>query len=246
MALALADSLIEKQGLEESDLLNRFVQWRKHGKYSSTGKFFDIGKTTEQALQSWLTTGNPHSGLTDHQSAGNGSLMRLAPVSILFWNDRERLRDAAGRQSKTTHAAPEAVDACIGFAEILADAISGRDKVETLRPRPGPYAGAIGAILAGSWKGKERRSIRSSGYVAHSLEAFIWCVDGSRNFEEAVLLAANLGEDADTTAAITGQLAGALHGLSGIRPDWVDRLWWKDEIKQQAVALMNASLGKIS
>ena len=104
-------------------------------------------------------------------SAGNGSLMRLAPVAIRFWNHRAKLRDIAARQSKTTHAAPEAVDACIAFAEVLADAIEGRSKLLVLRARPEAYASAIGSIMRGQWRDKARAEIRSTGYVAHSLEA---------------------------------------------------------------------------
>src|SRR5262252_4052159 len=216
MALALADSLEGRDDLDEQELLSRFVNWWQLGIYSCTGECFDIGMTTRQALVRSQSTKESHSGSTDPTSAGNGSLMRLAPVAIRFWNDRARLRDVAARQSKTTHAAPEAVDACIAFAEVLADAIEGRSKSDVLGARSGPYAGAIGAIMRGQWREKARIEIRSTGYVAHSLEAALWCVDRTRNYRDAVLMAANLGEDADTTAAITGQLVGALYGASGI------------------------------
>jgi ADP-ribosyl-[dinitrogen reductase] hydrolase len=237
MALALADSLMGRDDLDEQELLGRFVNWWQWGAYSCTGECFDIGVTTEQALLRWQSTKGDHCGSTDPMSAGNGSLMRLAPVAIRFWNDRAKLRDIAGRQSKTTHAAPEAVDACIAFAEVLADAIAGRSKATVLRARSAPYAGAIGTIMRGQWRGKERGAIGSSGYVAHSLEAALWCVAGCSDFRDAVLLAANLGEDADTTAAITGQLAGALYGASGIPQDWVSRVAWADRIRQTAAKL---------
>jgi ADP-ribosyl-[dinitrogen reductase] hydrolase len=70
-----------------------------------------------------------------------------------------------------THAAPEAIDTCVAFAEMLGDAIQGQPRSEVLRDRAGPYAGAIGSIMAGSWRGKQRNQTRASGYVAHSLEA---------------------------------------------------------------------------
>ncbi len=79
-----------------------------------------------------------------------------------------------------------------------------------LRGRLEPYAGAIGLIMAGSWRGKRRKDIRASGYVVHSVEASLWSVARAGDFRDAVLLAANLGEDADTSGAITGQMAGAL------------------------------------
>jgi len=238
MALALADSLEARDDLDEQDLLGRFADWWQSGTYSCTGKCFDIGITTRQALVRWQSTQDAHCGCTDPMSAGNGSLMRLAPVAIRFWNDRARLRDIAERQSKTTHAAPEAIDACIAFAEVLADAIEGRPKLEVLRPRLEPYIGAIGAIMRGQWREKTRTEIRSTGYVAHSLEAALWCVDRTGDYRNAVLMAANLGEDADTTAAITGQLAGALCGASGIPEDWVGRIAWGEQIKAKAANLV--------
>jgi ADP-ribosyl-[dinitrogen reductase] hydrolase len=237
MALALTESLLAHPEFDGRDLLNRFVDWWHNGAYSCVGVCDDIGVTTRDALARWLRTGDPHAGSTDPQTAGNGSLMRLAPVSIRFWRDRQKLRDVAARQSKTTHGAPEAVDACVVFAEILADAIEGRPKVELLRPRHGPYAGAIGAIAVGSWRDRERDQISSSGYVAHSLEAALWCVGNTSDFAGAVFLAANLGDDADTTAAITGQLAGALYGASAIPPQFVKRLAWSERVRDVSLTL---------
>ncbi len=244
MALALADCLAERDDLDEGALLDRFVAWWTRGTYSCTGVCFDIGNTTREALARWQATRNPRSGATDPRAAGNGSLMRLAPVATRFWRDRARLRDVAARQSLTTHGAPEAVDACIAFAEVLADAIGGQPKEEVLRARSAPYAGAIGAIMGGAWRGKERAAIRSSGYVAHSLEAALWCVARADGFRDAVLLAANLGDDADTTAAIAGQLAGSLWGAAGIPAAWLERLAWSLEIRARADVLARAAGGQ--
>jgi ADP-ribosyl-[dinitrogen reductase] hydrolase len=216
LALALAESLAAKGGLDEQDLLARFVAWWRTGEYSCTGTCFDIGGATAGALSRWERTGEPHCGSAHPQSAGNGSLMRLAPVAIRFWRDRPRMRDAAARQSCTTHAAPEAVDSCVVYAEILADALAGRPRSEVLKDRSGGFAGRIDPIAAGSWRGKARQAIDASGCVAHSLEASLWSVGRTADFRTAVLLAANLGQDADTTAAITGQLAGALYGAASL------------------------------
>jgi ADP-ribosyl-[dinitrogen reductase] hydrolase len=242
LALALADSLAGNGGLDEADLMRRFVRWHEHGEYSCTGNCFDIGAATSRALSRWKGTCNPVAGSTDPQTAGNGSLMRLAPVAIRHWSNRAALRDTAARQSRTTHAAPEAIDACIAYAEVLADAIEGLTRTEVLRSRSEPYTGAIGTIMAGSWRGRLRNQIQASGYVAHSLEASLWSVGRSSSFEEAVLLAANLGEDADTTAAITGQLAGALYGADGIPKRWLDRLAWEPRIRRSAEALYQNSM----
>ncbi len=250
MALALADSLAHHADLDEADLMRRFTDWHERGTYSCTGRCFDIGLTTRQALGRWTRTGNPVAGSTDPQTAGNGSLMRLAPVAVRHWRDRAKLRDVAARQSRTTHAAPEAVDACVAWADLLADAIAGQRRSEVLRAReelsgvagPIPLAGAIGPILAGSWRGKARADIRSSGYVVHSLEAALWSVGSTGSFRAAVLRAANLGEDADTTAAVAGQLAGALGGASAIPKSWRRKVAWKARITGMAEALVEASV----
>jgi ADP-ribosyl-[dinitrogen reductase] hydrolase len=224
MALALADSLLACDGLDEHDLMTRFVSWMDDGAYSSNGRCFDIGNTVSGALRRFQRTGDPIAGSSDPRSAGNGSLLRLAPVPIRYWDDRDKLREVAAHQSRTTHAALEAVDACVAFAEVLADAIGGLPRSEVLSNRAGDWAGRISKIMAGSWRGKSRSEIQSRGYVAHSLEAALWCVARSASFEEAITLAANLGGDADTTAAITGQLAGALYGYQGIPRRWLGQL----------------------
>jgi ADP-ribosyl-[dinitrogen reductase] hydrolase len=238
MALALADSLRRDPNLDETDLMQRFVDWYRHGTYSCTGQCFDIGITTRQALARWQKTGDPFAGSTDPMSGGNGSLMRLAPVAIRHFENRAALRDVAARQSRTTHAAPEAVDACVAYAEVLADAITGAKRSEVLRSREEAFAGKIKPIMAGSWRGQAREDIRSSGYVAHSLEASLWSVARTGDYRGAVLLAANLGEDADTTGAIAGQLAGALYGEAGIPAAWREKLAWGSRLTQAASSLL--------
>jgi ADP-ribosyl-[dinitrogen reductase] hydrolase len=197
------------------------------------------GTTTRQALSRRKKTGDPFAGSRDPQTAGNGSLMRLAPVAVAHFGNCALLRDVAARQSRTTHGAPEAVDACVAYAEALADAIEGAKRSEVLRNRVEPYAGAIGPIMAGGWRGKHRKDIRASGYVAHSLEASLWSVARTGDFRDAVLLATNLGEDADTTGAITGQIVGALYGASGLPRSWVDRVACGPRIRTMAEGLMS-------
>jgi ADP-ribosyl-[dinitrogen reductase] hydrolase len=226
MALALADSLLSCDGLDENDLMTRFVSWMDEGAYSSNGRCFDVGNTVSAALTRFKATGDSIAGSADPRTAGNGSLMRLAPVAIRYWDEETKRHDAAARQSQTTHGAPEAVDACVAFGDMLADAIGGKRRSEALGDRRNEptFAGAITDIMAGSWRGKARGEIKSSGYVAHSLEVAIWCVARTGSFQEAILLAANLGGDADTTAAIAGQLAGALYGYQSIPQRWLGQL----------------------
>ena len=182
----------------------------------STARAADIGMTIRAALERCRRTGDPMAGSTDRWSAGNGSLMRLAPVALRFSTDRARLGRAAAQQCRTTHWAEEAVDACRAFADMLADAISGKPRPDVLAPKAFEGAPKISDILGGSWRQHARNEIQSSGYVVHTLEAAIWSVARTGNLHNAVLLAANLADDADTVAAVTGQLAGGIYGLSGI------------------------------
>ncbi|ANI78126.1 ADP-ribosylglycohydrolase family protein [Sphingobium sp. EP60837] len=239
MALALADSLISCNGIDEADLMKRFVAWRDEGAYSSNGHCFDIGMTVSAALAHWERTGNPIAGSTDPSTAGNGSLMRLAPIALRYHDDTPSLAETAARQSRVTHGAPEAVDACVIYARMIAIAICGSSLDDVLSIHTDSVTGKIAHIVGGSWRGKPRRDIRASGYVAHSLEAALWCIGRTGNFAEAVLTAANLGEDADTTAAITGQLAGALYGENGIPEAWRNRIVGYERIGAMADQLLS-------
>ncbi|MEX2495603.1 MAG: ADP-ribosylglycohydrolase family protein [Woeseia sp.] len=243
MALCLADSLLAKNAVDAADLSDRFVRWWRNGENSCTGTCFDIGSATVAALGRYERTGDPRSGNEDPGTAGNGSLMRLSPVAIRWHHDAAAARPAARAQSEPTHRAPAALDACGWFAERLVAAIGGIPKAAVLACHGRQdLVDEIAAIAAGSWGEKERQEISSSGYVVHSLEAAMWAVARSDGFEEAVLLAANLGNDADTVAAITGQLAGALWGVSGIPESWLDRLAWRDRIELLALDLYRAGL----
>ena len=241
MALCLADSLLAAGGLDVRDLIERFCRWREHGYNSATGECFDIGGATAAALSSFRATGEPLSGSTDPHSAGNGSLMRLSPVAVRWWRDRARAVEAARLQSRTTHGAPQAVEACALFAELLVEAIGGAPKETVLRTRDWRGDAAIAEVAAGSWRAKERDAISSSGYVLHTLEAALWCVGRSGSVEEALILAANLADDADTVAAVTGQLAGALWGMSAAPATWLGKLAWRDRIESLAVRLYDAA-----
>ncbi|MBD2749211.1 ADP-ribosylglycohydrolase family protein [Microvirga sp. BT688] len=235
MALALADSLITNPDLDAIDLMKRFVSWYRDGRYSHTGVCFDIGNTTLDAIQTFEANGKAFAGSTDPRTAGNGSIMRLAPVAVRHWNDRPRLIRIAGDQSRTTHAAVEAVACCETLAEILADAIGGWS-LPKLLTRPSVQQ------VRGFEIGQHRHHVRGTGYVVASLHAALWAVSRTSSFADAVLLAANLGEDADTTAAVAGQIAGAIYGVSGIPTEWLDHLVWKDEIRHKAETLFRASL----
>lgn len=238
MALCLAESLITKGGFDPADQMARYVNWWKWGYLSSTGVCFDIGTTVRAALNRYLVEGEAYAGSTHPESAGNGSLMRLAPVVLFFHPVLADQLHHAEDSSRTTHAAPEAVACCRLFATWLARALQGQPKHDVLAPVEGPWPTSLVAdVAAGTWRAKPVDQVTGSGYAVESLEAAVWCFAQTDSFESAVLAAANLGNDADTTAATVGQLAGAFYGRSGIPASWLRTLHRADEIERMALAL---------
>lgn len=217
MALCLADSLLEHPGFDPTDLMQRFVDWWRNGHNSHAGNCFDIGITTSNALARFEHGGEPYAGSTDPMSAGNGGIMRLAPVVLAFHGDPKRMREVAALQSRTTHAARE----CLEYAALLADAIHAEVRGE-------------GALETGH----TRDTVKSSGYVRYTFEAAVWAVATTGSFREALLAAVNLGDDADTVGAVAGQIAGARYGMAGIPGDWLAKLAWREQIETRADRLI--------
>ena len=236
MALCLADSLLACGGLNPTDLMQRFMRWWRDGENSATSVCFDIGTTTRRELARFAWTGDPDAACTFTSCAGAGSLMRLAPAVLFGLPDRQRAIKLAEAQSRCTHAAAECLDACAYFALLLTEALQGASKAEVLRPRCFGNTPAIGRIASGEWP-KSRTMVHSTGYVVHVLEAALWAVSGAPSFEAALIRAVNLGGDADTIGAVTGQLAAALWGLSAIPERWLQPLVQREHIEQTALAL---------
>jgi ADP-ribosyl-[dinitrogen reductase] hydrolase len=236
MALCLATSLVERGGFDPRDQIERYCRWADEGYLSSNGRCFDIGGTVSSALARFSATGNHFAGSTDKYSAGNGSIMRLAPVPMFFFPDIADAEHHAAESSKTTHGTAECLDACRLMARMLVRALSGATKEQIADGDADDFEGEgkIIAIARGGYRDKGERAISGSGYVVESLEAALWCFMHSDSFEEAILKAANLGDDADTTAAVCGQIAGAHYGELGIPPAWLKKLTLRDEIVRLA------------
>jgi ADP-ribosyl-[dinitrogen reductase] hydrolase len=229
MALALADS-IATAGWNLHDQADRYVQWWQTGAYSVNGRCFDIGITTRSALGKFIAQKDPFtSGDRSDRASGNGSLMRLAPVPIRFGHlysaQLDQFLRMAEESSLPTHASEQCLAACRYLATVLAALIQGEDREAVLAPdwKPlqqlheiKPLHPLIHEICLGSFRQKQPPAIQGSGWVVKSLEASLWAFHDASSFEEAVLKAVNLGDDADTTGAICGQLAGAYWGESGI------------------------------
>ena len=239
MALCLAESLLAAPTLDHHDLMQRFHRWMMLGENSSTGKCFDIGKTTLRAIGEFGRSGNPTPKLRGRNLAGNGSIMRLAPVAVRWWHNPQMAEQVARRQSETTHNVTEAIDGCALLSRILCGAIAG-DGAAALVQDDEAWEGSIRAIGTGSWRGLEEASVESTGYVVNTLQAALWSFTQGDDFESVILRAVNLGGDADTIAAVAGQIAGATWGLSAIPPRWTQRIYSGERILKLAMDLFMA------
>ena len=243
MALCLAESLVDRQAFDPEDQMRRYLRWYREGYLSSTGTCFDIGGTVGAALRRFEVYQDPFAGETDPRYGGNGSLMRLAPVPLAFANIPEEAIRLSGEMSRTTHGATEPVDACRYYSGLIVGALAGESKDVLLQSRYSPPEGSwppsalslkIEEVAAGSFKNKQPPEIRGTGYVVQALEAALWAFWHSDDFEAGALAAVNLGDDADTTGAIYGQLAGAYYGINAIPDSWRSKLAMSSRIIELA------------
>lgn len=226
MALCLADSLIDK-GFDPKDQMDRYLRWYRDGYNSCEGiGCFDIGNGTRNALTTYSGTGDPIAG--DSESAGNGALMRLAPLAMYYAGNNELAMMQAAIMTTTTHGAVEAAEASMVLAGMLCNWLEPDGPPPYL-----PVALASERLIALPTKQHWMigpNEISSGGYCLDSLEAAEWAFDCGKTFKAVVLSAVNLGDDADTVGAITGSLAGAKFGIEGIPDRWIKQLAEADHI----------------
>lgn len=247
MALCMAASLVETGSFDPRDQAERYVRWYREGYFSSTGRCFDIGNATRAALERFIESGDPYSGSEHPRSAGNGSIMRLAPVPMRYAGNMDAVIRYSGDSSRTTHAAAEAVDASKLYGVMIAMALAGEPKEEILFATgryldAGSLSPRIAAIAAGDYRDKSIDQIQGSGYVVESLEAALWCFWHADSYKNTVLDAVNLGRDADTTAAVVGQVAGAYYGLASIPTGWLEKIAMRGEIESLAEGIYQQNM----
>ena len=265
MALCLASSLIVHQNFNPYDQMVRYKWWYRNGFLSSTGKCFDIGQTTRAALEEFARRQNilkqAFPGIKDEEidhlsyeqvkqirnfnvfcgkpgDAGNGPLMRLAPIPLFYFRTPELAVELAGQSALLTHGDQKAADACRYYAALIVAAVNGETKDRLLSSRfyndhrhwfgHNELHPEVIHIAQGSYQ-KPRGyddGIRGQNYIIKALEAALWAFwSDEGSFEKGALKAVNLGDDTDTTAAIYGQLAGACYSVAGIPEKWFKRLY---------------------
>lgn len=244
-ALCLSNSLLQFPDFSAHDFLERLWAWIERGENSSTGVPVGIGQNTLRVMGNYRRTGAVAAPPMPGKSDGNGALMRLAPVACVHWERPRTAREVAIRQSRATHHSDLSAAACDLLVCLLCRLIAGEHWCPAIGIL-GSFAGddwpePISSIARAEWRLKNVSEIRSTGFVVHTLEAAMWCVDGTSSFEDALVRAVNLGDDADTVGAVAGQIAGARYGLDAIPVRWLQTLAQVNDLRELAGRV--ASLG---
>lgn len=206
MALAIARSLVARQGLDPVDIMDRFYSW-------SLGAF-DVGNTIMAAIHRYSATGEPFQGRSLLSELGNGTIMRMYPGVLwsIHLNDEESFKINCDL-ARLTHASSLVYEATQEMLKLIRDIFAGKSKEELMEGYRFPD------------------EISSSGFVKHTLEAALWGFATTNSFEEGLLKVVNLGNDADTVGAVYGQIAGSYYGRKGLPEAWVNRLECRQEIE---------------
>jgi ADP-ribosyl-[dinitrogen reductase] hydrolase len=250
LALLLGTSLVERGGLDEADVFERFRSW-------AAADPPDIGRQTRAVLTSgrpWDVAAAEHSARSGH-AAGNGSLMRMTPAAIRFSRDgRDATMAAARRTSALTHGDPSAGEGCAIFAELVRVALDGGDPLAAVPAALAAVAPELrqkwATVLDPGWT--PERATEGNGAVWPALGQAVWALRRGRSFAEVLRLVIDLGGDTDTVAAVAGGLAGAVHGVAGIPIRWTsvvhgrvpghgDHVWWLADLHHLAAALDGSS-----
>ena len=235
LTLCLMETLVENG--TPDDLMNKFVRYQNEGYLTPYGKMFDIGIATQQAISRFLS-GVPASqcGGNHEKNNGNGALMRISPLMATLNGELDvRIRHQEVKKwAEITHAHPRSHVGCYIYMDILFSLSSGgtfqsalKDLHKHLSNIPKEYTAELKhyqRVLGCSLIDAPRESIQSTGYIVDTLEAAIWCLLHTNNYQDAVLAAVNLGGDTDTIAFITGTLAGMYYKIDGIPTEWIDQL----------------------
>ncbi|HPE23369.1 MAG TPA: ADP-ribosylglycohydrolase family protein [Bacteroidales bacterium] len=250
LTFCLAEALT--QGYDLNAIGQNFVNWYFRDHWTAREEVFDVGTGTGEAIVRLFRGIQPErSGDTAESSNGNGSLMRILP--LLFWLLPKPLteRFEITRQvSSITHGHIRSIIACFYYLEFARLILEGREKFDIYRDLQQVVSGHLSALLIDPAEvvvfdrllkfdihRLTKSEIRSGGYVIDTLEAAIWCLLTTGSYSEAVLRAVNLGQDTDTTAAVTGGLAGLLYGYDSIPEEWITQIARKDDITELAERL---------
>lgn len=245
MSLCALSSLLNGD-VDYDDVMKNFGKWAHYGEFTTDGVVFDIGNTCSYAIDNYFygKMSTKSCGLTSATSNGNGSLMRVHPFVLYAYcngiHDDKEFVDIISNASSLTHAHKCSIDGCVIYAYVLRELLNKPDKISIYKGIDcaksvrtlGRY---YDRVLSGDIGTLDKKEIKSTGYVVDSLEAALWCLLTTNNYEECVLKAVNLGEDTDTVAAIAGSLAGVLYGIDAIPIHWMETLRKREYIEEMCV-----------
>ncbi len=252
MTLCLAECLCD--GFDLEAIAHSFYRWRYEDYWTPWGKVFDIGGTTAAAI-SRIKKGRPaiEAGGRDDRNNGNGSLMRILPLAYTYKNTNfAELIQQVHDCSCITHGHLRSQMACgiyISIAICLLEGLEAKTAylqgIENIKQiysqeKYGSELHRFQKIFSGEVQNIPITRIHASGYVLDTLEASLWCLLNTNSFAEAVLKAVNLGEDTDTTGAVTGGLAGIYYGIENMPNEWIEVIARKDDIFNLASRLATA------
>lgn len=247
LTFCLAEALTHDFDLQK--IGNNFIAWLYDNYWTAAGNVFDVGNATRQAIKRLQMGCNPEAaGGIEVSCNGNGSLMRILPLLVYIKDKQIADRYQITKQvSSITHGHICSIIACFYYLEFARHIIKGLDKFTIYRNLQTDFPHYLHSLsidqneiqvfdrlLKGNITDLTDKEIFSSGYVLHTLEASIWCLLTTHDYKTATLKAVNLGEDTDTTGAVTGGLAGLLYGFQTIPPGWLRQLAREEDIKDLA------------
>ncbi|BCS23220.1 ADP-ribosylglycohydrolase family protein [Aspergillus puulaauensis] len=268
MTLCLAKSLIDSKGqFVAQAAIRNYIEWHENGYLSATDNCFDVGIGTTRALKIWKTYfeqspgvkkddpvghegGQPaiDKALKREYSCGNGSLMRISPIGLVYFRDMDEALYNAAASSNATHPYPTCAECCVIYTKLIVRALNGASKEDLaqevvstefkdtkLKQQLSRYTSLQ------DWQATDEDVIKSSGYVVSTLDAALWSFFTTSTFESGALRAVNLGDDADTVGAVYGGLAGAFYGLGAIPSGWVAGLQKREVVDEIASGLVSLS-----
>lgn len=243
MTFALIDSINNKGIIDYEDIMKNFVDWVEKAKYTPTDEVFDIGRTCLRAIRKYATGTSPiEAGLTDINSNGNGSLMRILPLAFYIYynkiNDEKQIINLVNNISSLTHGHEISKLGCYIYIKYVLCILNGLNKTEAYNYVRnldyGSYSqDAIDVykrLLQNDISKLEIEDIKSSGYIVDTLEASIWMILNTNSYKESIIGAINLGNDTDTIGAITGSISGLIYGINQIPQKWINKLIKKEYI----------------
>lgn len=251
LALCLAEELTK--GFNLNTIADSFVRWLYEGYWTAHGKVFDVGNSTGSALKHLKDGVSPEeSGMKEENTNGNGSLMRILP--LLFYvrqnKDKQERYEITRKVSAITHAHVRSTLSCFYYLEMGRFILEGYDPMESYQKANKVFLQLADEleIPAGELIHFERLTngdihqlredeIFSETYVIYTLEASVWCLLTTDNYSDAVLKAVNLGYDTDTTAAVTGGLAGMIYTAKDIPGKWLEQIARPGDIEELAERL---------